>query len=287
MHVCFLCHEYPPAPHGGVGTFTQTMARALVCKGCAVTVIGIYRDSIPVEENDQGVRVIRLKRSPVPRTGFLVNGFKLRQTLQRVHDVNAVDIIDGPELSFALLSSSLPGRKVIRMNGGHSFFAVTLGQRPAMWRSWQERRSFRMANDICAVSRFVANTTRELLRLKDRPVEILPNPVDVRAFAPQPGVSEKPGLIVFVGTVCEKKGIRQLVLAMPQIISAIPHAHLVVAGRDWKDPKTGVSFTESLRKIVSAPVLQRISFAGSCSKTNLAGLLAEAQVCVFPSHMEA
>ena len=29
MHICFLCNEYPPARHGGVGSFTQTLARSL------------------------------------------------------------------------------------------------------------------------------------------------------------------------------------------------------------------------------------------------------------------
>ena len=284
MHICFLCSEYPPATHGGIGTFTQTMGRALVQRGCTVTVVGVYgSDAV---EDDQGVRVIRLKASPVPKTGFIVNGFKLRQALRELHAAKPIHIIDGPELSFAVLRSSLPGRKVIRMNGGHHFFATTLNRNPAPWRSWQERRSFGIATDICAVSRFVADTTRDLLKLNGRPIEILPNPVDVKAFSPHPS-PEDPGLIAFVGTVCEKKGIRQLVLAMPQILAAVPHAHLVVAGRDSTEPETGASFTGRLRQIVSPAVLERISFAGAVAHASLASLLDKAQVCVYPSHMEA
>lgn len=286
MHVCFLCNEYPPATHGGVGTFTQTMARALVRKGCSVTAIGVYSGHA-VTEDDQGVRVVRLKASPLPYTGFLVNGFTLRRALKGVHAANPIDIIDGPELSFAILRSSLPGRKVIRMHGGHHFFATTLHRRPAVWRSWQERRSFRIATDICAVSRFVADTTRELLKLNGRPIEILHNSVDLNTFAPRPDINEEPGLIVFVGTVCEKKGIRQLVLAMPKVLAAVPHARLLVAGRDWKSPKTGESFKESLLKITSVDVLKQISFLGPVAHDSLPDLLARAQVCVYPSHMEA
>ena len=46
LHVCFLCHEYPPEPHGGVGTVIQALARALVARGHRVTVLGISRRSI-------------------------------------------------------------------------------------------------------------------------------------------------------------------------------------------------------------------------------------------------
>jgi len=262
------------------------MARALVRRGCSVTAIGVYSGA-SVTGDDQGVRVIRLKASPVPNTGFLVTGFRLRQALHNLHATNPLDIIEGPELSFALLGSSLPGRKVIRMHGGHHFFATTLHRKPAVWRSWQERRSFRIATDICAVSRFVADTTSELLSLTGRPIEILPNPVDVKAFAPQPAISEEPGWILFVGAVCEKKGIRQLVLAMPQILAAVPHARLLVAGRDRKIRETGESFTESLRKLTPPAVMNRISFLGPVAHESLPAVLARSQICVYPSHMEA
>jgi len=41
MHICFLCNEYPPAQHGGIGSFTQTLARELVKQS------GYKGDTIP------------------------------------------------------------------------------------------------------------------------------------------------------------------------------------------------------------------------------------------------
>src|SRR5262249_39816070 len=154
--------------------------------------------------------------------------------------------IEGPENAFALLNGSTPGRKVIRMNGGHHFFSTTLGKKPSPWRAWLEKRSFGRADQLCAASRYVAHVTSNLLKLQGKPIEIIPNPVDTEVFRPMPEIQVVPGLIVFVGTLCEKKGIRQLVQAMPEIISAVPNARLMAFGRDSLDPVTRGSYRESL-----------------------------------------
>lgn len=33
MNICFICDEYPPGLHGGIGTMTQVLARALTQAG--------------------------------------------------------------------------------------------------------------------------------------------------------------------------------------------------------------------------------------------------------------
>lgn len=287
MHICYLCNEYPPGKHGGVGSFTQTLARAMVARGHEVTVVGIYPASRRGLECDQGVRVVRLPHSPIPRTGFLLNGWRLRQALRRIHRESRIDVLEGPELSLAVIPTAFPAAKVIRMHGGHHFFAVTLGARPRPWRGWQEVRSFGRADALCAVSRYVGETTRGLLHLADRPIEVLPNPVDPALFSPRPGTREEDGLILFVGTVCEKKGVRQLIQAMPRVVAAVPHARLWVVGRDWRDPRTGRSFTAGLRDLLPPGLADQVEFRGSVEHAALPDLLARAQVCVYPSHMEA
>lgn len=287
MHVCFVCNEYPPGTHGGVGSFTQTLARALVTRGHRVTVVGIYPSARQGEENDRGVRVIRLAHATLPGSGFLANGLKLRRTLQQLQQEHPIDILEGPENGLALVPAHFSATKIIRMNGGHRFFAKTLGNPTSLWRSWLEKRSFAHADQLCAVSNYVAETTRELLQLNGHRIEILPNPVDVEMFQPHPEIAEEPGLILFVGTVCEKKGVRQLVQAMPKIVAAAPHARLWLAGRDWHDPQTGASYIGMLRGLIPVELTERIVFKGPVEHAQLPELLAQAAVCVYPSHMEA
>ena len=287
MHIVFLCNEYPPAAHGGIGSFTQTMALALNANGHTVTVIGFYDQVRNSRESDRGVAVVRLAHTRLPGTGLAVNGWLLSRELQRINSACPIDIIEGPENSLTLVHGISSAVKIIRMHGGHHFFATTLGKEPRFWRSWIEKQSFAKADYLCGVSRFVAETTRQLLRLNGEPIEVLPNPVNVKQFQPRPEILEERGLIVFVGTLCEKKGVRQLVKAMPQIVEAVPEAHLWLIGRDSIDPVTGASFADEMRNLIPYPLDNHVKFHGAIGNASLPEMLARAEVLVYPSHMEA
>ena len=290
MHICFLCNEYPPAPHGGVGTFTQTLGRALVRRGHQVTVVGIgagRQVSNGSSYDDHGVRVIGINGGRIPRIRAISSHVSLRSVLRRIHTESQIDVLEGPELCLSLLPRRFLGTKVIRMHGGHHFFCAELGHQRKPLRSWLERRSFRNADHLAAVSQHVAGVTSKLLGLRDQVIEILPNPVDTLRFAPQTSVTEVPFRILFVGTVCEKKGVRQLLLAMPSILERESRAHLQIAGRDWCDPFTGESYTEKMQQLASQIAPGRVEFLGATKNSDLPQLLSAASVCVMPSHSEA
>ena len=283
LHLCFLCHEYPPEPHGGVGTVVQALGRALVARGHRVTVLGVSRTR-PGESDDHGVRVVRLPHARVRGTGLLVHGRRLRRRLASLHREHPIDVVEGQEISLAVLPRRRPYATVIRMNGGHRFFAATLGTPPRAWRSRLERRSFARADHLCAVSAYVGETTRRLLDLGDRPIPVLPNGVDTTVFRPPPEPGE-PHRIAFAGTVCEKKGIRQLVQAMPAVLAHHPDAHLDVAGRDWVDEHG--SFRARLEAELDPDAAAHVRFLGPVDHDDLPGLLGRAAVLAYPSHMEA
>jgi len=285
MRLGFLCSEYPPSRGGGIGTFTQVLGRALARAGHRVDVVGLYDVDEDCCEEDHGVRVWRLRRAGTRFTRFVGNGWKATRKLRALRS-EGLELVEGPENAFAALPR-LPGlKKVIRMHGGHHFFAVTLGRKPKLWRAWQEKRSFEQADAICAVSRYVAEVTRELLGLGDMEIPILPNPVDVSVFRPIPDIPEEPGLIVFAGTVCRKKGLEPLIRSMETVLREVPEARLVVAGRDQAEPGVG-SFREYLLGLMPPAVRRAVSFLGPVAHHELPELYARAQVCVFPSFMES
>jgi glycosyltransferase involved in cell wall biosynthesis len=173
------------------------------------------------------------------------------------------------------------------MHGGHHFFQVTLGKRPRPWRGWLEKRSFDRAEHLCAVSSYVANKTGELLGLAGRHIQVIPNPVDTDHVKPLSGVATVPKRIVFVGTVCEKKGVRQLIQAMPAVISQVPGAHLQIVGPDRKDRESGASYIEGLRNVIPPELEPHIGFLGRIVNSDIPATLASAEVVACPSHMEA
>jgi glycosyltransferase involved in cell wall biosynthesis len=174
------------------------------------------------------------------------------------------------------------------MNGGHHFFSDAEGRRARAGRGRFERRSFAKATNLCAVSHYVGETTRRLISIPAaRPIHVIPNPVDTDRFRPRDDIEEDPNLVLFAGTLCEKKGVRQLVQAWPKVHASFPDARLMLAGRD-STRDLGTSFAAHLRAVASnGGVDDSIEMLGAVPNDDLGELIARASVCVYPSHMEA
>lgn len=283
FHICFACSEYPPAPHGGIGSFVQTLGRELVRRGHRVSAIGMYgyRPPLKSEEDDLGVRVIRVQSRGWPLLRILPNRFRQQKAFFDLDRQTPIDIVEGSEAAFARIGGKLPGLKVLRMHGGPAFFGIRSARQ-----LFAERWSFRIADELCACSRSVADGTRSILGLGDRPVEVIHNPVNVEEFSPAPDGSEEEGLLVFTGTVIERKGIRQLIQAMPAIVAAVPSAHLEVYGGEAV-PAPPVPLAKVLNDSLAPEIAGRVSWKGRVARDILPAALRRASVCVYPSHIEA
>ena len=283
LHICFACSEYPPAPHGGIGSFIQTLGRELVRRGHRVSAVGMYGygPHLEGEENDCGVRVIRVPSRGRPLLRILPNHLRQRGAFLELHRQTPIDIIEGSELAFSRAGLGLPGLKLLRMHGGPAFFGIRDSRQLRA-----ERWSFRIADEICAVSQAVADGTRRILRLGERHVEVIPNPVNVEEFFPPTDDSEEEGLLVFTGTVIERKGIRQLIEAMPAIVAEVPSAHLEVYGGE-ATPEPAIPLAKVLNDSLPPEIAGRVTWKGRVSRSALPDALRRASVCVYPSHMEA
>lgn len=290
MHILYLCDEFPPYSHGGIGTFTYTMAHAIRQRGHDVTIAGLYNDlHHTITEDDKGIRVIRLAATKLPKLRAFVDRPRLGAMIRRLHQEQPIDLIEGPENSFGLLAltGQLPSPRLIRLHGGHHFFYSTLNMKPRPIRSFIERQSFRQATHYAAVTAYVAEITRQLLRLDNAPIEIIYNYVDIHRFKPQSDIPTQPGLIVFAGTLTEKKGVRQLVEAMSQVVEAVPHAQLRLIGRDRIDPGYDKPFSQVLRERIPPDLQDKIEFYGPVNNAEIPQHYAQAEVLIFPSHMES
>jgi glycosyltransferase involved in cell wall biosynthesis len=287
MHIVFLTNEYPAgeSAHGGIGSFVQNLARNLVFHKIHVSVVGISTTGSNEKELDNGVEIHRIKQSTVKLGKFIFNSLEIRKKLKIIHAKNPIDLVEGSELSFAFLPKNTPYKKVIRMHGGHYFFAVTLGKKPALWRSFQEITSFKKADALIAVSDYVGETTKELVHFK-LAYTTIHNFIDVHRFKNKGKNTVEHNSIVFIGTICEKKGVKQLVEAFPLIKEMIPTVKLHLVGRDWKS-KEIKSYTSYIKTLIASEHLNDIIFHGSVSYEDIPIMLEKAQVCVYPSHMES
>jgi len=287
MHIVFLTNEYPKEgeTQGGIGSVVQTIARSLVKKGEKVSVVGWGSVKKTNMEVDNGVSVHRFPESNWKFARFIQNVMRRNALLKKLDVDSRIDIIEGSELNFAFIPS-LYAKNIIRMHGGHHFFSSTLGKKAKLWRSFQEKRSFKNSDAYIAVSDFVGNTTTDLLKLK-KSFSTIYNIIDTNKFFPADPNKIIKNKIVFVGTVIEKKGVRQLVMAMKDILKKYPDATLDIIGRDWVNPDTGESYTKYLTTFITEDIKESIDIVGPLPHDEIPYRLESAEVCVYPSHMEA
>jgi glycosyltransferase involved in cell wall biosynthesis len=286
MKLCFICAEYPPVPHGGVGTFTQVIGRALVAAGHEVRVAGVYRmrHTAPAYEEDQGVRVWRLPE-PTHRGGWIAGRYHLYRLVRGWIDAGEVDLVDAPDHEGAFAGwPRLPVPLVLRAGGAFSYFARELGKPldPMTYRL--ERWAYRRTDRWIAKSRYTGEVTRDVFGLRDGPHAVLYNPVNAPADAP-PFAGRSTNRIVFTGTLTEKKGIVQLVDAWPTVRARQPDAELHVYGKDGVGPQGGSMRAELLRRLPDA-ARESVRFHDHVSRAVLYEALATARAAVFPSFSE-
>ncbi len=69
MKILFICNEYPPNKHGGIGVFVKNLANNLKNNGFECVIIGIYPILEPTDEIIDNIRVIRITELKSPSGG--------------------------------------------------------------------------------------------------------------------------------------------------------------------------------------------------------------------------
>ncbi|PZV79128.1 glycosyltransferase involved in cell wall biosynthesis [Algoriphagus aquaeductus] len=286
MHICFLTNEYPRhgIAHGGIGSFLKVFCPALVRSGHKVSVINGTtgpREIIQIE----GVTIIYTPFSRTKGLGWYLNNRAVDREIEILNKETPIDILEGSEMSFSFVTKRKNIVYLIRLHGGHNFFAEGEKREVSKWKSFQEKRSFKKADCFIGVSDYVVKHTSKFLPLGSKPVQVIKNPINLTVFEENGFDKIDPYNLVFAGTIVEKKGIRQLCEAIPKVLSKFPQVKLNVYGRDWKDSK-GNSYLKKLMGTIPDKVKPQIVFHGPVNQQQLPEVFRTAHVCVFPSHVE-
>ncbi|EAZ79808.1 glycosyltransferase family 4 protein [Algoriphagus machipongonensis] len=286
MHICFLSNEYPQEGHhhGGIGSFLKVICRGLVNSGHEVTVINGTNAKRRICD-DQGVKVIYTPFRYVSGISWWFNFQAVNKELKNLHRIQPIDIVEGSEMSFSFLKKIKGVKYIIRLHGGHHFFAEGENRGIQPWKGFQEKRSFKKADAFIGVSEYVVSHTEKYISFRNKPKEVIFNPINTALFKEADLDLIKPSQLVFVGTLIEKKGIRQLCEALPIVAKLFPNIHLHAYGRDWKD-KEGHSYLENLKKNLETETLRKVTFHGPVSHEELPEIYKQCNICVFPSHSE-
>lgn len=285
MKICFVCNEYPPGLHGGIGTMTQVLARALVKNGHQVRVVGIcprwYGAS--AAEDDQGVQVLRLPDREHP-LGWISSRFRLYQAISQLIQEGAVDVIEVPDyqgMAAGWRRFQVP--VVARLHGSLAYFASELNRPVERVAYWLERASLRRADYVSSVCRYTANMTAEVFKVSLGSAEILYNPVEA---PPEAGdAARNPHRVVFSGTLTGKKGVISLIKAWPLVVKSVPEAELHIFGKDGRTADGG-SMQQFLGSMLNGE-RGTVHFHGHVVRKELFEVYRTAGAAVFPSYAEA
>ena len=282
MHIVFISSEYPLWQSGGKGTFIQSFARALVRQGHKATVLGIGTDKTAVYDQDQGVQLIRLRKPILPIGRYLENWNRINKELKKINKTYPIAIVETSELDCAYLPKKASYKKVIRLHGGHHFFAETEKRGIDPIKGKREKKSFANTDGFIAVSKYVKEHTATCLSYQEKPIQIINNIIDTEVVIPEVVLDKN--AILFAGTVCEKKGVNELIEAFAILRQAYPNKNLDIYGPDWKFPD-GSSYIAMLKEKYKDKLVN-VNFYGSVSRAALNEAYASSLLCVFPSRME-
>jgi len=128
---------------------------------------------------------------------------------------------------------------------------------------------------ITVVSQAMRKTVIDL-GIDSNKIQVIPMGVDVKnRFVPDSSKQRKNSLL-FVGRLVEKKGLHDLLNALPLILKKHPEITLTIAG-------TGPDETALKNQVSKLNLNQQVTFLGSVENKNLPALYQSSEIVVFPS----
>lgn len=300
MKVCMITTSFPRWEGDGQGVFILELCRALVKERVQIRVIAMHSPDAAVREYfGNGIEVFRpkywwperlemLRREGggLPSTWqkhpwvlFQIFPFVMAQTatlLRLVRDTQLIHAHWSLSAGIGLLGKSLhrSSLPVIVTVHGSDIFQVTKYPLGAMFTHLILQRCDR----VIAVSRALAEKVIGL-GVSQQKILVISNGVDVARFKPLP-LRDRQNLILYVGSLIERKGVKFLLAAMPDVVAACPDYRLLIVGEGPQYPMLK-QMAESLN------IADKVAFLGFQSQDQVRTLMQQAKLLVLPSTEEA
>lgn len=239
---------YLSVPGGGLDTNVRVLAPAIVRAGHSVSVLYVHyprAGATAAVPEIEGCRMYHattrnwhyyFHRATLGLSSFpsLIRSLEFARALQgavaRIAKQSPIDLIELPETFIPADLLAVP--YITRLHASAWMCRQLAGERvpsaDLIERRW-ERETLQRASGISSPSEAMAELVRAECQTGDRPIEIIPYPIDTRQFMPG---SERanPPLILYVGRVEKRKGADVLLRAIPIVRKRYPECEFVFAG---------------------------------------------------------
>jgi glycogen synthase len=301
MKILFVSMEYPPETGwGGIGAYVASLAPALVRRGHEVHVLSCVYGQKLRDYVDQGVYIHRRGQVRIPGLTRASRGAGLPNTVARFRYglssffayrglTVGFDVIECADIRaegwvFALFRTA---PLVIHL---HTPQVVVLAceqnglprDRDARWASRFEQFPVLRADAVTSPSGLLIERLTNIGWLRERRVEIIPNPIDWPRWRSVLPTAHAPPRVLFVGRLEPRKAPELLVQAMSIIRNKVPSAEAYFLGENcWRN---GVPYLSWIEKTVAD--MSGCHFVGHVSRNEIACYLDAARVLVMPSWFE-
>jgi len=303
MRVLHLTTEFPPVIYGGLGTAVGGWAKACARAGVeiAVQLVGgvlaldgnaalygaprqprhrtSHRDVSPPRESEEGILFIQCSGSDATAAGVRAVE-EWRPDVVHLHTAmlwyaaSAIKAATGKPLVFHV--HSVDRAEYDLGNEPNPFLAQARAQEEA----------------IIGSDRLIALTRSEEILLRQYYPEAVPkirvvgNGIEDTDAALQATFSTRPEMptVLYSGRLVERKGIRELLAAIPEVLQAVPGARFVLTG--GPPPFSAAGVAAQWLEPQHTPFLERIHFTGWQSPAEMALRYAAADILVVPSRYE-
>ncbi len=301
MKLCFVSREFPP-DIGGVGRATYLLADAL---GDAEHEVTVVTCSGPDSATDGAFRVRTWapgRRPALAYWGRRARGWRWETAYRWATSRAAIEAAveesrrSGP---FDVTEFWLWGGECValrRRDRAHlGAIAVRLSTPDVQVRAHHgaderadldrlEFRALDLADLVCAISPQVGSEVRALHPLDEAKLHL--SPLGLPAQRGSSERQEDPPLVAFVGRLERRKGVDDLIAAIPEIRSAIPGCRFVLAGSDGENSEQGGSYAALVDGLEDGQAAG-VTLAGRVTDAERDALLRTCTLAVFPSRYES
>ena len=316
MKIAFISYEYPPdTAYGGIATYVYQAARMLQQRGHHVEVFtGSERRS--GMETEDGVIVHRLLETNQKKFVELVGDIFAER-----HQKVKFDILEGPDcLAEArtavakvpdiplVLKLHTPAILLLKLNYYEPdfrkkiiFFLKSLLhlKLPAWGYNHEFNRHRKHTLKINKIERLHALEADEIVSpsqdlgqkmmaewgLNREIVTCVPYPYTPLEKLLEIPVNTETNVVSFIGRLEVRKGVIDLANAIPLILRHHPQVKFKLVGGVEPSPLPHINMQEYLENMLQ-PVINSIEFVGGVSPEEIPNVLAQTDICVFPSLWE-
>lgn len=298
LHVALVSQQYPPDLCGGIGVYTEQLARGLAEAGHRVSVIArgnreaaVWRDGVKVYRvPDDGGRVSGLPPSYRVTRKNMARSYAVQGVIGRLRREENLRVVESPLWDAEAFVPAVGGRVplIIRMNTPMAMAMETQGWRRsddmalACEMEWE---TLRRARGWIDTSGSIVDTFAERGWVTPGEIPVQTIPFGVAGAEKDPAKGAGPEVrFLFVGRLEPRKGIDTLLAAIPRVLRECPASEFVIAG---EIPEGGRLPARFFRECGVPDAHRRVRFLGRVDDETRDRLYREADVFVAPSRYES